>query len=127
MSTFAMILACIGFSVVVLAGMFVLSTVIVYFGVLFMGLWDAIKINKKTNKLIPLRDYPKGLFVCDDTLCVKTEYGNEAYIVWSGEYFWGGAKTKEEIGDVLILPIPDKVVQKLEKKYRYKRSDNNAE
>lgn len=73
------------------------------------------------NKLIPLRDYPKGLFICDNTLCVKTEYGNEAYIVWSGEYFWGGAKTKEEIGDVLILPIPDKVVQKLEKKYGYKR------
>lgn len=72
------------------------------------------------NKLIPLKDYPSGLFICGDTLCVKTEYGNEAYIVESGEYFWGGAKTKEGIGDVLILPIPDKVVQKLEKKYGYK-------
>ena len=72
------------------------------------------------NKLIPLKDYPSGLFICGATLCVKTEYGNEAYIVESGEYFWGGAKTKEGIGDVLILPIPDKVVQKLEKKYGYK-------
>lgn len=75
---------------------------------------------KEKNKLIPLRDYEKGLFMHGDTLCVKTEYGNEAYIVWSGEYFCGGAKTKEEIGNVLILPISDKVVQKLEKKYGYK-------
>ena len=76
------------------------------------------------NKLIPLRDCPVGLFMSGDTLCVKTEYGNEAYIVCSGEYFWGGAKTKEAIGDVLVLPIPDKVVQKLEKKYGYKELNN---
>lgn len=77
---------------------------------------------KTAKKLIPLRDYPKGLFVHDDTLCVKTEYGNESYIVWSGEYFWGGAKTKEEIGDVLILPIDDSFVEKIEKRFgkRYK-------
>lgn len=74
---------------------------------------------KTAKKLIPLRDYPKGLFVHDDTLCVKTEYGNEAYIVWSGECFWGG---KGEIGDVLILPIEDSFVQKIEKRFgkRYK-------
>ena len=79
------------------------------------------------NKLIPLRDYPKGLFISKNgVLCAKTEYGNEAYIVWSGEYFWGGAETKKAIGDVLILPISDKVVQKLEKKYgkRYRRLNN---
>lgn len=77
---------------------------------------------KTEKKLIPLMDYPKGLFMRGDTLCVKTEYGNEAYIVWSGEYFWGGAKTKEEIGDVLILPISDSFVQKIEKRFgkRYK-------
>ena len=77
----------------------------------------------KTAKThIPLRDYPKGLFMHDDTLCVKTEYGNEAYIVWSGEYFWGGAKTKEDIGNVLILPIDDSFVQKIENRggKRYK-------
>lgn len=77
---------------------------------------------KNEKKLIPLRDYPKGLFMRGNTLCVKTEYGNEAYIVWSGEYFWGGAKNKEEIGDVLILPIDDSFVQKIEKRFgkRYK-------
>ena len=81
---------------------------------------------KTAKKLIPLRDYPKGLFVHDDTLGVKTEHGNEAYIVWSGEYFWGGAKTKEEIGDVLILPIEDSFVEKIEKRFG-KRSTALAE
>ena len=77
---------------------------------------------KTAKTLIPLRDYPKGLFIHDETLCVKTEYGNEAYIVWSGEYFWGGAKTKEDIGNILILPIDDNFVQKIENRggKRYK-------
>lgn len=77
----------------------------------------------KTQKtLIPLREYPKGLFMHGETLCVKTEYGNEAYIVWSGEAFWGGAKTNDDIGNVLILPIDDSFVQKIEKRggKRYK-------
>lgn len=52
-----------------------------------------------------------------DTLCVKTEYGNESYIVCSGEYFWGGARTKDAIGDVLVLPIEDSFVQKIENRY----------
>ncbi len=75
------------------------------------------------TKLVKLKDCPKGLFVHDDTLCVKTEYGTESYIVWSGEFYWGGAKTKAEIGENLVLPISDKVVQKLERKYgrRYKK------
>ena len=73
----------------------------------------------KNKKLVKLKDCPIGLFITKHkTLCVKTEYGdNEAYIVWSGERFWGGAETKEEIGEVLVLPISDKVVQKLERKY----------
>ena len=77
----------------------------------------------KNKRLVKLKDCPIGLFIKDGTLCVKTEYGNEAYIVWSGEYFWGGAKTREEIGEILVLPISDKVVQRIERKYgrRYRR------
>lgn len=70
-----------------------------------------------TDKLVPLRNCPIGLFIKDNTLCVKTEYGNEAYIVSSGEVFWGGAKNKEEIGNVLVLPIDDGTVEHLEWKY----------
>lgn len=72
---------------------------------------------KTAKKLIPLRECPIGLFIKGDTLCVKTEYGNEdAYIVWSGERFWGGAKSYEELGDILVLPIDDSLVQKIEKR-----------
>lgn len=68
--------------------------------------------------LVKLKNCPKGLFISNNkTLCVKTEYGNEAYIVWSGERFWGGADTIEGIGEVLVLPISDKVVQRIERKY----------
>jgi hypothetical protein len=37
------------------------------------------------------------MFLCGGELCLKTEYGNnegriDAYIVSSGEFFWGGSK-----------------------------------
>lgn len=69
--------------------------------------------------LVKLKDCPTGLFIAGSkTLCVKTEYGfDDAYIVWSGERFWGGAETIAEIGEVLVLPISDKVVQRIERKY----------
>ena len=72
----------------------------------------------KNKGLVKLKDCPIGLFITNNTLCVKTEYGNDdAYIVWSGERFWGGAKKIAEIGEVLVLPINDKVVQRIERKY----------
>lgn len=73
-----------------------------------------------TDRLVPLRHCPIGLFIKDNTLGVKTEYGNEAYIVSSGEVFWGGAKTKQQIGDVLVLPIQDRTLEHLEWKYGQK-------
>lgn len=83
---------------------------------------EQLKSGEIAKKLIPLKEYPKGLFIKGETLCVKTEYGNEAYIVWSGEYFWGGAESKEDIGNVPILPINDELVQMIERQYgeRYK-------
>lgn len=79
------------------------------------------------SKIVKLKDAPIGLFISKNkTLCVKTEYGNDdTYIVCSGEVFWGGAKTKEERVELLVLPISDKVVQRLERKYgrKYKRCE----
>lgn len=46
---------------------------------------------------VTLADCPIGLFLDDGRqLCLKTEYGNndgriDAYIVSSGEFFWGSA------------------------------------
>lgn len=43
---------------------------------------------------VPLSKCPNGLFYYGDELCLRTEYGNndgriDAYIVSSGEFFWG--------------------------------------
>lgn len=45
-------------------------------------------------KTVSLDECPIGLFYSGDELCVKTEYGSnegriDAYIVGSGEMFWG--------------------------------------
>ena len=57
-----------------------------------------------------LCDVPVGLFLFEDTLCLMTEYSNEgcgreAYIVSSGETFWGGAKSKEERANLDVTPV----------------------
>lgn len=55
---------------------------------------------------------PIGLFWCGDTLCLKTEYGNnegriDAYIVSSGEFFWGHApQTIASQRAQMVTPIP---------------------
>ena len=57
-----------------------------------------------------LCDAPIGLFLFEDTLCLMTEYSSEgcgrhAYIVSSGEMFWGGAKSKEERANLEVTPV----------------------
>lgn len=57
------------------------------------------------DKSISLKEYSAGLFVSNEgELCVKTEYGNESYIVSSGERFWGGASNDKELGELQIYP-----------------------
>lgn len=64
---------------------------------------------------VRLDDCPIGLFrAASGELCLMTEYATEAegrptqrdaYIVSSGEYFWGGAKTTAERCNVLVTPV----------------------
>lgn len=55
---------------------------------------------------IALKDCPVGLFLSlNGELCLKTEYGDDAYIVSTGEKFWGGAKVPELIGKVNVFPL----------------------
>ena len=68
------------------------------------------------QKLWKLSECPIGLFQFKDTLCVKNEYG-EYFIVWSGEVFWGGAKTKQERDNLLVLPLSRKLCETLEDHY----------
>lgn len=49
---------------------------------------------KPWKRRVTLVNCPIGLFMYEGTLCLKTEYGNnegriDAYIVSSGEFFWG--------------------------------------
>ncbi len=66
---------------------------------------------------IRLGDAPVGLFEFDGTIGFKSEYGKiktdekgtfvqvEAFVVCSGEYFWGGAETSRERNDLLVTPL----------------------
>lgn len=62
---------------------------------------------ERETEAVTLEECPIGLFYCGDELCLKTEYGNnegriDAYIVSSGEFFWGGAKNIAEQREVLV-------------------------
>lgn len=63
-----------------------------------------------------LNDCPPGLFLFNGKhLGFKSEYTTtlenprryqvDAYVVESGEYFWGGAKTSEERGKMIVQPL----------------------
>jgi hypothetical protein len=58
------------------------------------------------NMAVPFHECPPGLFSFKGGLGFKTEYGaDEAYVVASGERFWGGASTKEERLNLKVIPI----------------------
>ena len=62
-----------------------------------------------------LIDAPIGIFRFDGELVLKTEYKSknkqsgkyipDCYIVRTGEYFWGGAKTANELNNLDVEPV----------------------
>lgn len=68
-------------------------------------------VKVKKNKACTFEECPIGLFLKDNELCLKTEYGLEAYIISSGEMFWGGAKTGEDLRKVIVTPCKVKEVK----------------
>ena len=59
---------------------------------------------------------PGTLFEFDGCVALKSEYtaGNgliEAYIVGSGELFWGGAKCVEEQRELMVQPLAGAAVE----------------
>lgn len=46
-----------------------------------------------------------GLFTWLNELCLMTEYGREAYIVSSGEAFWGQVQTPNQRDELMVTPI----------------------
>lgn len=69
--------------------------------------------EKRASKGVSLAACPVGLFWYGETLCLKTEYRGddgrriEAYIVESGEFFWGdNPQTIESQRAQIVMPIP---------------------
>ena len=54
-----------------------------------------------------LEECPPGFFMFQDSLCFKSEYGDEQFCE-SGEMFWGGTKTKEERAKLIVQPCINK-------------------
>ena len=51
-----------------------------------------------------------SLFIYKDTIALKSEYRTEngaceCHIVGSGEMFWGGTNTAEELNNLYVTPI----------------------
>jgi|DEB0MinimDraft_3_1074331.scaffolds.fasta_scaffold170521_2 hypothetical protein len=75
--------------------------------------------------LVSLDECPEGLFLFNGTLCFKSEYHTQsqvtgysqcdAYVVSSGEYFWGGASTAKERGALLVEPVAADIIDALTK------------
>lgn len=69
---------------------------------------------KKDSDMCTLADCPPGLFLFDKILGFKTEYSLElgqkeyypqAFVVASGEVFWGGVHTHEERANLMVQPL----------------------
>ncbi|KZE06289.1 hypothetical protein B4117_2167 [Bacillus mycoides] len=59
---------------------------------------------------------PGSLFEFNGTFALKTEYrtdsgATEAYIVGSGEMFWGGTMNYREQNELMVRPIDSKVLE----------------
>lgn len=67
---------------------------------------------KLVGNQVSLEDLEAGsLFYFNNTLCVKSEYRTpssgaiEAFIVGSGEMFWGGTSSSEEQAKLIVQPV----------------------
>ncbi|MDR5801148.1 hypothetical protein [Caballeronia sp. LZ001] len=68
---------------------------------------DRVTLQFEQDQPCSLQDCPPGFFLFNGLLCLKSEYGGanvEAYVE-SGEYFWGGAKSKEERDALIVTPV----------------------
>jgi hypothetical protein len=72
---------------------------------------------------IPLEDCPVGLFQFGRTIGFKSEYMTQqsngdfsidAYVVESGEYFWGGTNNGEDQRALFVTPIDFDRIRELE-------------
>jgi hypothetical protein len=75
------------------------------------------------TRRVRFKNCPIGLFWCGDTLAVMTEYATQnkttghvnrdAYIVASGEYFWGGTSAGTDRDMLMVTPVATSRAEKL--------------
>ena len=63
-----------------------------------------------TKFACPLAECPPGLFLFGNCLGFKSEYRADdgrcaAFVVESGEYFWGGATSNDAREDLMVHPV----------------------
>lgn len=79
-----------------------------------------------------LAECPIGLFMCHGELCLKTEYGTnegriDAYIVSSGEFFWGEQpQTIANQRKQMVTPVESVTLQKRPVAFRVPQKDGWA-
>lgn len=63
---------------------------------------------------VRLKNCPPGLFWYKDALCFRSEYSTvttknpwqpDAYVVASGEYFWGGTSDSLARSELFVTPV----------------------
>jgi hypothetical protein len=66
-------------------------------------------VNKAEE--IKFSECPPGLFTCKGGLFFKSEYGDDAYCVTTGEMFWGGTQNREDRAKLPVYPIEYEIVE----------------
>lgn len=88
---------------------------------------EKLTLTYEVGELVTLAACPPGLFAFNGNIGFKSEYGSmetvgpvnipgdqvrwrvgngpDAYVADSGEYFWGGAKTKADRDTLIVRPL----------------------
>ena len=52
-----------------------------------------------------LSECEPGFFLFNGNVFLKSEYGSNESFCESGEYFWGGTTTKEDMANLIVQPL----------------------
>ena len=72
------------------------------------------KVKAAVGEAVPLKECPPGLFLWNGNLCFRSEYATmtetnprqpDAYVVESGEYFWGGVSDSRSRDELMVQPV----------------------
>lgn len=74
------------------------------------------------STLVSFDECPEGLFLFNGALCFMSEYATlttdrfrqrDAYVVSSGEYFWGGTSSPRDRATLMVEPVAVDEIERL--------------